>query len=77
MKNILLIRGALKGAPSGGHRAEGGGRATKSYGGWRTADREKFLLRFSNTPYKIENVSTLFDKLIRALGSTITLNFGN
>ena len=31
-----------------GRRAEGGRRTTKGNGGRRTADREKFLLRFSN-----------------------------
>ena len=34
----LLIRGALKGAPSGGRRAEGRGQTTKGKGGRRTAD---------------------------------------
>ena len=33
---ILLIRGALKGAPSEGRRVEGGGRTTKGKGGRRT-----------------------------------------
>ena len=28
--------------------AEGGGRTADNEGQWRTADREKFLLRFSN-----------------------------
>ena len=49
---ILLIWGTLKGAPLGGRRAEGGGWATKGRGGGRTADGQKFLLLFSNTPKK-------------------------
>ena len=51
---ILLIRGAqgpIRGAPTGGQRAEGGGRMMKGKGGRRTADEEKFLLPFSNTQY--------------------------
>ena len=46
------IRGALKGAPLGGRRAEGGGWKTKGRGGGWSADGQKFLLLFSNTPKK-------------------------
>ena len=38
-----------QGAPSGGRRAEGGGRTTKGKGGRRTADGRKFLLLLSYT----------------------------
>ena len=39
-----------------GRRADGGRRTTKGNGGRRTADGEKFLLRFINTPYLILKV---------------------
>ena len=48
-----------------GRRADGGRQRAKAEGGWRMADGEKFLLRFSNTPlfhcFKSQNYANKCD----------------
>ena len=49
----------MSGEVEGGERKAEGGHWADDKGQWRTADRDKFLLRFSNTPKKLISKLTI------------------